>query len=646
MAMHVFSELDVAPFADGRVFGSRGAYELVRALAEIRLEPADVANSTIVDLEHARRESDGTVKIISDVLILRPSDLAKGNGGLLAVVPNRGTTGGLPFTFGPRNLGGIGAELAPGDGWLLEQGWTLVWTGWQWEIPTGGATLGCDAPDVLDPIGDPIVGQVRIQLQPTAPRRSLRLNSSFDLFGVAARFYRAASLDQPRATLRFGMGRGALDSTVPRKDWTFARDLAGEPAPEPEHVWLKGGFSPDHCYEVCYLTDVCPMVGGGLAAFRDVASYLRHDTARYGFKFAVAVGWSQSGRFLRQFLLDGLNLDETGRPAFDAVVPFIAGASRGEFNHRYAQPCEALAPGLGHLPPFHLAGLLDRQTRVGGLPKVVTVNTGSEYWRANGSLADISLDGTHDLEPTDGTRSYYFAGTEHVGGAIMPPPFPADGRNWISVMASYRAILELVRRWIVDGVEPPASRVPRLADGTAVSREVVLARFAQLGVGPVPPPSRLAGRHALDMGPEAANGVPGYPARIGPAYPAFVSAVDADGNEIAGVRLPEVAIPLATHAPWNRLIAEGPRWDSLAVLAGNSYPFARHSAERIAGQDPRPAIDERYASRDHYAMQVRLAAERLREDGLLLACDLDTVVDEAERRYDDLMSPVTRASSV
>ena len=630
MPLHALREVSRQPFSEGSAFGDHGPYELVRALADVRLDPHALANRAIADIDRARRGADGSVVMISDVLILRPVDPARGNGGLLSIVPNRGGAGGVPFSLTAQNAGGVGGALVPGDGWLLRQGWTVAWTGWQWEIATGGDLLGCETPDVLDETGAPLKGVVRLQLQPNQARPHLRLNSSGDLMGSASRFYRAAEGGQALASLRVGVGRAPPQRMIAREDWSFATDAGGAPVADREHVWLREGFSPDHGYEVCYETDVCPLAGGGLAAFRDVASHLRHDDPKRPLRFAVAAGWSQSGRFLRQLLLDGLTHDEAGRQVWDGVMPFIAGASRGEFNHRYAQPAEALAPGLGHTPPFDLDGLLPGAP--GARPKVMLINTGSEYWRADGSLAHVSLDGARDLPPPPDARIYYLAGTEHIGGAEMMLPLPKANRNWISVAPAYRALLRAMQLWIVEGKAPPQSRLPLLADGTAVSRQSVLSQIAAMGFTRTPPDERLAlRREILGEGTDEA-GAPAYPIALGQSYPVFVSAVDIDGNEIAGVRLPEVAVPLATHTGWNALLADGPRWDGIAVLAGNSHPFAKTRQARLAA-DPRLSIEERYGSPEAYAEQVRGAAEHLLAEGFLLAEDIDAVVSAARDRY-------------
>jgi hypothetical protein len=621
-------ETEVTPFAGSTGFGAVGPYELVRGHAVIALDPTHPANARLTDIDRAQRGPDGRVGLRSDVMVLRPVERARANGGLLSVVPNRGGTGGVPFAVAQRAAIGEGLALDPGDGWPLRHGWTIAWAGWQFDIPSG--LLGCEVPPVVDADDRPLAGTVRVVVQPAMPVTSIALRSSAAFYpGVP---YPAADADhldaQLDAQLWRSPGRGRPGRLVRRADWCFGREVEDRVVPDPRRLWLRDGLRPDEVYELHYRTGACPFVGGGLAAFRDVMGHLRRDLA-----FSVAVGRSQSGRFLRELLWCGLNVDERGQAVFDAVIPFIAGASRGEFNQRYGQPAEALAAGVGHRPPYDLDALLARQRAVGGVPKVVLVNSASEYWRADASLSHVSLDGRRDLASPAGTREYLLASTEHVGGADLGRPLPDPHRAWLAATVLHRAILELVRRWIVDGAEPPPSVLPRVADGTAVDRASVLEAFSRFGLPRLPRPDQLPGRYELDLGPLADAGQPTYPAWFGPGLPAYVSAVDDDGNEIAGIRHPEVSVPLATHTGWTTLLAEGARWESLSFLVGNSHPFAVTSEDR-APDDRRPTIAERYPSREHYRSAVRAAAQALVGDGFLLAEDVESVVETASAAYD------------
>jgi hypothetical protein len=584
----------------------------------VALDPGSPANAAITDIDSAARSEGGHVEAETDVLLLRPADSRRGNGCLLCVVPNRGTTGGMPFSYDEPPRFGAESGLRPGDGWLLRSGWTVCWAGWQWDVPRNEVSLGCSVPEVVDAAGRPREGTVRVELQPfLRPAPWLPLRSSSDLTRTCT-CYPAADPTQADAVLLAAIRRGEPFAAIPRSEWSFASlDADGQLVPDREAVWLAGGFQPDRCYQVRYRTSRCPLVGAGLAAFRDVAGYLRASDEHVSHVFAA--GWSQSGRFLRQFLLDGFNSGEEGRQVFDAVLPFIAGASRGEFNERYGQPVEALAEGATQRPPYSLADLLAVDRARGSAPKVISVNTASEYWRADGSLGHIGADGTDLPDDGPGARDYYLAGTEHLGGGTLGFPVPGPPRNHLSLTPLNRAVLELARRWVADGHAPPPTRRPRVGDGTAVPRSQALREFGTVTGLALPDEEAMLQRQGGDPG-----GV-------------YVSALDGDGNEVAGIRHPELAVPLATHTGWNLLLAQGPQWAGLSSLTGNSLPFPLAGSDAMnAGEaaDERRPVSARYHDRDDYLVQLRAAALRLAAEGFLLTEDVDRVVATASEHHD------------
>jgi hypothetical protein len=396
-------------------------------------------------------------------------------------------------------------------------------------------------------------------------------------------------------------------------------------------VWLAGGFQPGRVYEVRYRPRECPVVGAGLLAVRDFVAYLRQgpDGLAGPVDHAFAFGVSQSGRFLRDFLYAGLNVDEAARIVFDGVVPHVAGARRGEFNQRYGQPSVQHAPSLGHLPPFSDAGILERQRRLGGVPRVFTINTSSEYWRSEASLLHIA-DG-EDIAPPPEVRAYLFAGCQH-GPGVLPPtrspvmsPWvrPANRLNTVDYTPLLRAALVNLERWVVDGVEPPPDAVPRLADGTAVDRAEVLARFASAGADAVlPRPEDLPVLRRLDLGDRTGEGIVRLPAVAGQPYPCLVSSVGADLNEEAGIRLPDLTVPLAAQTGWNPRRPESGGEGQTVDMLGSSVPL------------PGAALAARYGNRDHYRGLVRAEAERLVRARHLLEEDVERVVARAAAAYD------------
>jgi hypothetical protein len=590
----------------------------------VALDPDAPANAAITDIQHADRSARGHVEAETDVLLLRPVDARQGNGCLLCVVPNRGTTGGMPFSYDEPPRFGAESGLRPGDGWLLRSGWTVCWTGWQWDVPRNEVSLGCSVPEVVDAASRPREGTVRVELQPFLASASwLPLRSASDLTRTCTCFP-ASDLAQVDAVLQVAPRRGQPFVAIPRSEWSFARqDPDGRLVPDSEAVWLAVGFQPDRVYQIRYRTSRCPLVGAGLAVFRDVASYLRATDDQREHVFAA--GWSQSGRFLRQFLLDGFNQDEEGRQVFDAVLPFIAGASRGEFNIRYGQPAEALAEGAAQQPPYGIADLLAAGKARGSAPKVVCVNTASEYWRADGSLGHIGGDGADKREDDPGTRDYYFAGTEHLGGGSLGFTVPGPPRNHLSPAPLNRAVLELARRWVVDGHPPPATRRPRVDDGTAIPRSQALREFGTVTGLALPDEETMLQRQG---GPTDACG------DRAPSADVYVSALDDDGNEVAGIRHPELSVPLATHTGWNLLLVAGPQWAALSSLTGNSHPFPVTESDAIRAGDQRRPVSARYRDRDDYLAALSAAARQLAAEGFLLTEDIDRVVATASAHYD------------
>jgi len=655
------------PYAGGALFGDAGAYERLDGRITFAADPAHAANAGIVDLDRAVRDADGRVQFAADFCLVQPTDPARGNGRLLFEVVNRGRK------LAPRMLNDAPPEeiptatIAPGDGFLLRRGWTMAWCGWQWDVIPSDALMGFDAPAAREAVPGQvgatreIAGQVSVWWQPSAPERALLLADRVHAPYPAARY------DDPDAVL---LVRDWLDgpaTTVPRNQWRFARDVGGVPVPDDTHLWLDGGFVPGKVYEAVYRTRRCPVVGAGLLAVRDCVAFLRtaaadadDDSAPENpcagrITHAYGFGVSQSGRFLREFLRVGLNRDEGRRQVFDGLLIHIAGARRGGFNHRYAQPSQQHLPDFGHLPPFAddpqtdpltgaADGLLNRQRAVGGMPKIFFTNTAAEYWRGDASLIHTNLAG-NDLTPPADVRVYHFAGAQHGPGTL---PLDSGGTNdgargahpagIVDYVPLLRAALVNLDRWVSEGVEPPANCVPRLSDGTAVPMRAALRVFEAFPGVTVPGGDTLPNIRRLDLGPDAARGIGRYPAVRGEAYPITVAAVDADGNERAGVRLPDLSVPVATGTGWNPRHPETGGAGQLVPMQGSTFPFAATAAVRAQTGDPRPSIAERYASRDAYLARVRAAAEALVGQGYVLADDLPLLLDHAAARYDAFVS--------
>ena len=584
----------VTPYAGGRAFGA-GPYEWVSSIAEFAVDPCAEANAGIADLMLAERDEQGRVRFEADLRILRP--VGPGNGRLLFVVANRGLLGGVPFSGPAAGLGFPPTEqLDPGDGFLLDAGWTIAWCGWQWDVLCGPGIVGLAAPTVaIEP------GWLRVEFRPDADQPDHALSDSSALFTFAD--YPTAFTDDPEAVLYERTAPNAEPVAIARSGWHFSDDST---------VALDGGFQAFHWYTLVYRSRFCPVTGTSLLAVRDAVSYLRREGQ---FEAAFGYGVSQSGRLLRQFLYEARNLDEEGEVVFDGVFAHIAGGRRGEFNHRFAQPSLTHTIGFSNLPPYDSAGLLATQRAVGGAPKLMLTNSSWEYWRGDGALVHQDPVTGADLPPDPDTRAYLLSGTDHMGAfgfkEFMPVANPVHTHDVGPVL---RALFVALEQWACDGVTPPDSEVPRWSDGTAAFRTDVLAAFRNGPSVHLPDPAVLNVTRDVDLGPDVAHGIGRWPLILGDERPAIVSGIDSGGNERAGIALPIVAVPTAAYTGWN------PR-RPVAGLPDVLYEFVGSKLPLLSGPTDSGAAERERAARE---VAQALVAKRL-----LLEIDIEQTVREA-----------------
>jgi hypothetical protein len=650
------------PLADGRPFGSVGPYEELKGRVQLAIDPTHPANARITDVERAPRNGDGRVEFAADVSILLPVDRARASGRLLVDVVNRGHTVTVPnFNHATRPEFGLYSDAHPaidvGDGFLMRRGYTVVSCGWQCDVPELPGLFRLYAPEARVE-GHPLRGRVYVNLQAPEPAPHFLLSDRRHLA------YPAADVDEPTAVL---LVRDQLDGEprpIPRSAWRFARVADGRVVADPRHVWLEGGFERGRLYQVAYTAVGAPVLGVGFAALRDCASWLKHDAtspAAGRLRWAYAYGRSQTGRFLRTLVYWDLNLDEENREAFDGIIANVAGGMRGEFNQRFGQNSKDRPQMMAHVFPSTdvattdpVAGLTEalhaRLDARGSRLKVFYTNTSAEYHRGDASLVHTDPAGVRDAAHGPHTRVYHFASTEH-GLGVWPPtdvtPIPADPSGWtersqnlrgtINYGRLLRACLVNLDRWVTEGLEPPPSCHPRLDDGTAVPPESLAKTFE--GIPGAHYPRYHARPRRLDFGADPERRVLSQvPPREGPAFGSLVSAVDADGNEVSGIALPEVRVPLATHTGWTLRHPDIGGAEQLLVFAGATIPFAATGRRRQATGDPRPSIEERYASRAAYLERVRAAAHHLVAARYVLDEDVELSVTMAGRMWDWLMS--------
>ncbi|MGH8069863.1 MAG: alpha/beta hydrolase domain-containing protein [Candidatus Entotheonellia bacterium] len=649
MAVTTLEIIERNPLLGGKRFGSAGSYEVVKGRLTFAADPTQPRNRSITDIDKAPRTAAGPVEWWADFCLLQPADPARANRRLLFEVVNRGRILAFRLFDAVTETPDLTRDEYVGEGFLLQQGYTVAWCGWQWDVVRSAGLLGTEVPQAM--VGNaPVSGKVLCQWWPNAATPVLLLADRVH------HPYPAADLADAEATLAVRDHENASRQEIPRHHWQFARLEGGKVVADPTRIYLASGFEPGKIYECVYRTSRAPVVGLGLLAVRDTVSFLRYASPHAGnpatgqLEYAYGFGASQSGRFLRHLLYLNLNQDEAGRMVFDGVVPHIAGARRGEFNLRFGQPSANTLQGPNNVFPFtdddqmdpvtgQTDGLLRRISQEGALPKILYMNSSAEYWRGDASLGHISVDGKTDAALPDGVRNYLMAGTQHTPGVLPLKDTAADGGrgqhplNSVDYAPLLRAALVNLDRWVSHNESPPRSRYPRLADGTAAPAPR-LAPVFQAIPGAAFPVQHFQ-PHRLDFGPEWSRGVAaGLPPQVGAPYVTFVPAVDQDGNEVAGIRLPDLTVPLATYTGWNPRHPEQGAPDQSLRMLGSTLPFPSTARARQQSGDPRPSIEERYASKAAYLELVKKAAEGLIAERFLLSEDLKAIVQRAAQRYD------------
>jgi hypothetical protein len=587
-------------------------YEKITGRVTYALDPANPHNRIIADLDKAPRDEHGEVTFSGDVVILRPK--AGGNDTLYLEVPNRG---------------GLGSFSNPEwDPALFRRGYTMAWVAWQFDVRDDPKLLHFAAPVVRG-----IRGPVRVDFivddpQPThtiaheivAPYGHERMDTIGGTgYPVADRNDRANVLTEREAV-------EAPRRIIPRTKWHFTDDLT---------IALDGGFVPGKIYELVYTAANPAVAGTGLAALRDFAAWARHDPSSIiPVKNAYALGISQTGRLLRHFVYEGFNADENGRQVLDGVIAYVAGAGRGNFNHRFAQPSRATIPPAPALDPVDVypftdrpvtdpvtgrtEGLLDRATAEKVVPKIFYINTSYEYWSRGGSLIHTTPDGRSDVALPPTSRLYVITGHSHLDGPF-PPERASGGVNLQNPLNYYdftvHAAIDNMDAWVKKGTEPPPSRYPHIADGT-------LVRADQLAMKNAPRAPYAPYRFTNEM-----------PPRVTGTFTTLVPQVGADGNELAGLRLPFLTTPLATHTGWNPRDPKTGFPNDFDPFAGSLFPFDKAT------------IAARYPTRELYLGHFTADSLQLIKDRYVATEDFYYMLDLASRFWEWAVSRNTPAPS-
>jgi hypothetical protein len=630
-----------SPTFDGRSFGSVGQYEKLVGRAYGQVDPKDPRNSVITDLDLAPTNVNGMVEYSTDVYILRPVDPTEGNHRLLFEINNRGNN----LSFGQLNdatTGGNDPTSADdaGNGFLMEQGYTIVLSGWDATAPPGNGRLTISVPVARNPDGSSITG-------PALEELVVDDNVTMTL----PLTYPAAGADKSQATLTARVRYQDPPQPVPAANWDFTDEKLNGVRLTPS----GSAFQQGYLYEFVYTARDPLVVGLGFAAIRDVATFLHRATsdsqgtpnpiagdAQYVYSFCV----SQPCRTMHDYVTLGFNQDEASQRVFDGVLNWIGGGDGVFMNYRFAQPGRTQRQHIARWYPEYqfpfanqvifdpVTGRTDGRLRrcfdTNTCPQVFEVNSENEYWAK--AMAVFQLDGDgNDLPDPANVRYFLMSSLPHGGGVPSTGPgICQQNRNPLVANPVLRALLVDLDQWVSNGADPPPSRMPRVADGTLVPP------MSQDGVGfPSIPGVVYNGRNhtgdLFDFGPFFDKGILTIlpPKLVGTPYPNLVPKTDADGNDVAGVRLPDVAVPLATYSGWN-LRAVPPGANDGCDASGQKINFAQTQAERRDRGDPRPSVEERYPTHGDYVTAVTNAVDDLQQQRLLLDQDAQRYIQAAE----------------
>ena len=655
-----------SPAFGGRSFGSAGQYEQLDGTATGEIDPNDGANALIQDIDLAPRNARGMVEYSMDISIVKPINTSLGNHTILYDVVNRGRKSSPAL-----NIGSSG-DTNPGDGFLEQQGYTLVWSGWEGDVTSG---IKIVLPVAKNHDGTSITGRVRSEyILNSTPQ------STVDVTAQPA--YEAVSTDNAGATLTQRVHQDDPKQLIPNNQWAFAdcSSKAFPGVPSTLKVCLNANFDTNHIYELVYTAKNPTVTGIGFAATRDFVEFLRNrnDAEHHGhggddhdhgkntapatpanplgnsIHDAIIYRSSQSGRWIRTYLQLGFNEGADGRKVFEGAIPHKS-SNRGAFNVRWAQPTrlsgtqhtERQFPGQESPQTWDVsrdpiaditAGQLERCRRTDTCPKITATVTDTEYWQALMALNTTDADGKRDFSIPGNVRIYHFAGTQHGGAdpladVTVTPRAPGNCQlptNPNPFIPAQRALLVDLQQWITQGREPPPSLFSTL-------RRHSLVPVSQIHQPFVPATNFVLAQVAtqrshLDRGrafdEEDITGVMAEPPVAGQKYALLLPAVDADGNDIDGLRNTNMAAPLGTYTGWNPRKAGFSEGDS-CDLTGGYIPFAKTKAQRLAAGDPRLSLEERYPTHAVYVAKVTAQANLLVQQRLLLPQDAALAISQA-----------------
>src|SRR5262245_12706970 len=644
-----------SPTFGGHTFPGVGQYEKLVGKAYGELDPNDPKNAVIVDIKLAPRNARGKVEYSFDFYVLKPIDLTKGSHKVMYEPPNRGrkTHGSLNRGLGTNDPGSITNAQELANTFLPPRGYTMVWSGWDASAGTDNANYvtTITLPIAKNPDGTPITGPSYEYI--------VTGDTAYDLS------YPAATLDQSKATLTHRLHLDDVPQVVPANGWAY--DANGTSI----HLMPQGTkFTQGDIYEFSYVAKDPTVNGVGFAAVRDFNAFLRYEKADDdGVRNPLAGDItriyteisSQPGRMLNDFRTFGFNQAENGKIVFDGMLQWIAAGDGINMNNRFSQPGrternrqdQLYAEGVFPFANQRLkdpitgktAGRYDACTKTNTCPLAMEIYSANEYWVKGASLFHTDPMGKMDLPDHPMARLYFVSSMQHGTGNGNAKGACQQFGNPLDSGPVQRALWEALDQWSTKGVAPPPSMVPRLADGTLVPP---MPQQAQ-GFPKIPGVTYTglkSTRYLLNYGPHYyETGIMTIDPPVitppmfdnpknGAIYPTYVPKTDVDGNDIAGVRLPDVTVPLATYTGW--ALRSGSHANDGCEGTGQLISFPKTKAERLASGDPRLSIEERYASAETYGAAAKKAIDDLVAKRYMLREDVDAYVQRMSRLWQTL----------
>jgi hypothetical protein len=674
--INISAPVNSPPAFGGDTSFSAGQYQMINGTIQGEVDPKDPLNAVIVDIGHAPRNARGMVEYSTDFQLLAPINLSQGNHRLLYEITNRGNTNTLTILNSAQTANTKTMAVDPGNGFLMNQGYAILESGWDITVGQSDAGFGVTVP-VTTKGGKAITGPATEEFD---------IDTTNNPPTTEPLSYPAATADKSQASLsvraNFGDAPVTLDAST--WDYTDASLTAIRLNPPGTKFGVAPAPGPSALYEFSY-TAVNPKVAAlGLAVIRDLAAFFRDaktddqgtpNPLAGNVKYIYTFCSSQPCRTMRDFVYLGFNEIEHGKDAahksrdpemaFDGVLNWKAGGSGLYINYRFSQPTRTHRQHIARWYPeiqFPFAdqtlfdtvtrqtdGRLGACSRTDTCPKIFEANSANEYWAKAGSLLTTDTKGNDlDLDRTPGVRYYLFSSQPHGAGPASPlsKGICQQLENPIKPDTVLRALLVDLDEWVSNGREPPRNRVPRRSEGTLVP-SLPQPREGFPNIPGVTYNGIMHNGNLWDFGPKFDEGIVTImpPKSLGTPYPAFVPKTDADGNDIAGIRVPDVAVPLATYTGWGlRATPTGetiPTGDTFSTgqpatlvdgcdANGQIIQFAATAAARQAAGDPRPSLAERYKDHATYVNLVTAAAQKLERERLLLDQDVQNYISAAQ----------------